>query len=110
MAAAPVHVDGVAERQERVARQAVDDGPGLDVEELHAPELAPADLAPDGLEQLALGIGVVGQLPPELGRAVERSAGHRHATRLDERMFAVERWGPQVPPAQARRRSPGRAR
>ena len=52
-------------------------GAGLDVEELHAPELAPADVAVDVGEQRLLGVVALG--PPPHG--VERS----------ERTFATRR-------------------
>ena len=49
VAAAPVDVDRVAERHARRRRHLVDDRPGVDVQELHAPELTRADVAVEKL-------------------------------------------------------------
>src|SRR5947209_3916226 len=50
MAAASVDVDGVAKRHPRRGRHLVDNGLGVDVEELHAPKHARPDVV---LDQLA---------------------------------------------------------
>jgi hypothetical protein len=66
VAAAPVGVDRVPET-ERGALDLVDDAMGPDVEELDAPELAPPGAALEDrlLEQRALGVGLVGLVPPQ---------------------------------------------
>ena len=47
VAASPVRVDRVAERDGRALGHLVDDAAGVDVQELHAAELAPPDVALD---------------------------------------------------------------
>ena len=84
MAAPPVGVDGVAEREEAALRQRVDDPLGPHVEELHAPELAAADVALDlGLEQRALPVAALGAPPHD-----------RQASRTPVRCARVDRCTP----------------
>src|SRR4051812_43980248 len=90
MTATSIGVDRVAERHAGGGGDLVDDPAGVDLEELHAAELAGADMPLAGLE----GAGVeqrllrrparrrfllVGEAPPELG----------HAAQHIERMFAT---------------------
>ena len=68
MGAAPVGVDRPAERHPGRLRDLVDDPSSLDVEELHAPELASTDVALDLLlDQGTLPAVVVGKSPTQLG-------------------------------------------
>src|SRR6266550_9376287 len=78
MRTAPVRVDRVAERHARRAGHFVDYPPGVHMEELHAPELAGADVALDqivGVEQRSLRRRsfLVSQLPSQLGYGRECS-------------------------------------
>src|SRR3954470_4600726 len=59
MAASAVRVDRPAEREHRRRRDLVDDRAGVDVEELHAAELALADVALDFLFEEGALTGVV---------------------------------------------------
>ena len=70
MTAAPVGVDRVAKRHPRGRRHLVDDGAGVDVEELHAPVLAGADvaLAESGLGKQHPGLLVLDEAPAKLAR------------------------------------------
>jgi uncharacterized protein (TIGR00725 family) len=70
MAAPPVDVDGVAERHPRGGRDFIDDGAGIDVEELHPPEFTSPDMAVNNLvaiEERALAAPIVlfGQPPAQ---------------------------------------------
>ena len=80
MAAAPVRVDREAEGQVGGgALDLVDDPAGPDVEELEAAVLARAGLQPSVAEQLALGRGLLGPGPAQVGRSVEWEAWSSHA-------------------------------
>ena len=62
MRTAAIRVDGPAEREHRRLGDLVDDRAGVDMEELHAAELALADVALDFLlEEGALGVVVLGR-------------------------------------------------
>ena len=82
MAAAPVGVDRVAEGHERGLRNLVDDAAGPNVEELHAPELAPPDVARDLGEQGALG-DVAIELPAQVG-------AQSHVVQCSEQTFVTQ--------------------
>jgi hypothetical protein len=65
MAAAPVCVDRVPEGERVVGWERVDDRASVHMQELHAPELASADLPLDLVEQRHLSGGVVDDLPAQ---------------------------------------------
>src|SRR5205085_6172793 len=65
MTASAIRVDGPSEWEHRRLGDLVDDRAGVDVEELHAPELALADATLDlFFEEGPLPIVVLGQPPP----------------------------------------------
>ena len=98
--AAAIGVDGVPERHAGRGRHRVDDPLGVDVEELHPPELAGADVVLDdfvGIEQRRLAgrrAFLVSQLPSELA----------HAGQCIEHVFESWPSRPRPAPAPAARR------
>jgi hypothetical protein len=89
MGAAPVGVDREPERHPRGGGDLVDDAAGVDVEELHAPVLALADVPLDDVVEqgdLPVAVAVAARL---VGEAPTQVGGRGHTSRLAERSFVA---------------------